>query len=203
MSKKKDPEAKWRTRTWVVDFDDFCDNVIDELDVLQQVKEKYHDFQCTLFTIPSRTSPATIKAAKALGDWVKLAPHGYFHTRGECLAWTDTEAYEKIKLARDIGICEPVFRAPGWLLDANVYDACERLDYVVASHKGYRIPADGRTSRPGEYVYNDVTRRRKGTRAIHGHLTPVSGNYIKDMVEKGTLAFGEKRRFLSCVEAAV
>ena len=138
-----------------------------------------------------------------MGDWIKLAPHGYFHTRGECFAWTDTEAEEKIKRARDAGISERVFRAPGWLLDANIYDACDRLDYVVASHADFRVPDTRRTSRPKEYVYNAVTLRAKGTRGVHGHLTPVSGNYIKDMWEDGRLGFGKRHKFITCLEAAV
>lgn len=199
-------ETKYRNRTYVVDFDDYCDAVVDELEVLKGLRERYPTFVCTLFTIPARTSPSTIQAARELGDWVKLAPHGYFHTRGECLGWSKDEAVRKIEAARSLGIGtmdgEKCFRAPAWLLDADVYDAADDLDVVIASHREFRIPSANRISSPREYVYNDASRRRKGTRAVHGHLTPVAGNYIRDMLEEGKLSFGKKHKFLNIEEAA-
>lgn len=202
-------ETKYRNRTYVVDFDDFCDNTVDELDSLSELKDKYPELVCTLFTIPSRTSPSTIAKAKALGDWVKLAPHGYFHTKGECIAWTDTEAVDKIAAARAMGIDEECFRAPAWLLDDDTYSACGRMGYVLATHREFRIPRSRRTNQIyggggiHEYVYNAPWGRERGTRAVHGHLTPVSGNYIKDMLADGRLAFRNKCKFMTCVDAAV
>lgn len=201
MNKKV--STKYRNRIYVVDFDDFCDATIGELDVLQGLKEKYPTFVCTLFTIPSRTSSSTIEAVRKLGDWIKLAPHGYFHTKGECLGWTEDEAIYKIKLGRDAGLDERCFRAPAWLLDSSIYDACDGMDYVVASHADFRIPYTRRNSAPREYIYNTPIGRLKGTRGVHGHLTPVAGNYIKDMLTDGKLAFGKKHKFITCVEAAV
>ncbi len=180
-----------RKRIFAVDFDDYCDNSMeDTLPVLKRLREKYPNFTCTLFTIPMRTSPGTIAAAKSLGDWVSLAPHGYFHTKGECLAWTPEEAEDKIKIAAEMGIDSPTFRAPAWLLDIDVYRACKKLNYTVASHRNFRIPNTG----AWEYVYNDPAKRAKGVRGVHGHCTPVSGNFIKDMEKDGRLGFGMPRK---------
>lgn len=199
MLKKERPK---KIRNFVVDFDDYCDETLGELRFLKRLKEQYNDFKVTLFTIPhpSRTSDATIAAAKSLGDWVALAPHGWWHTRGECLSWNVAEATEKIQAAAERGIDAPVFRAPAWLLDGDTYLACKELGYAVASHTVYRIP---RTGIP-EYVYNDVTLRAKGTRAVHGHLTPVAGNYIGDLDTGGSLTFGDraKKRTFSFVHEA-
>lgn len=201
MSRKDRPK---KIRTFVVDFDDYCDETLGELRYLTRLKEQYEDFKVTLFTIPhpSRTSDATIAAAKSLGDWISLAPHGWWHSRGECLSWQSAEATEKIQAAAERGIDAPIFRAPAWLLDGEVYKACGELGYAVASHSVYRIPRTGIE----EYVYNDVTLRKKGTRGVHGHITPVAGNYIGDMDANGSLTFGDKakkRDFIFCHEATV
>jgi hypothetical protein len=197
LAKKR---AKKTKRYFVVDFDDYCDSTMaDTIGPLTQLKEQYPLLKVTLFTIPSRTSPQTIAAAEALGDWVALAPHGYFHTRGECLAWSDEEAYKKIKAARDMGLTAPIFRAPGWLLDGDTYIACQKLDISVASHNLFRIPQTG----VPEYVYNLVQGRSKGVRPIHGHVSPVSGNFIRDMIKDGRLSFPVKADFKFCHEATV
>lgn len=171
-------------KTYCVDFDDFCDVTVPELDVLKAVKEKYEGFKVTLFTIPQRTSDASIKHAKELGDWVQLAPHGWRHTRGECLAWSTEEAVEKIREAANRGINAPVFRAPGWLLDGDVYEACQQLGYTVAAHEVYRIPNSG----VAEYIYN-AKDGRKNLVTTHGHMTDCGHGYIKDLHAEGKLEF--------------
>jgi hypothetical protein len=170
-------------KTYCVDFDDFCDTTLDTLDLLEDLKKAHPNFKVTLFTIPQRTSDSSIANAKARGDWLQLAPHGWRHTRGECLAWTCEEAVAKIKDAARRGIDAPVFRAPGWLLDGDVYQACRELGYAVASHSVYRIPNTG----VSEYVYNMF--RKRDLTSIHGHLTDCGFGYIKDMHAKGELHF--------------
>ena len=193
-----------KIRKFVVDFDDYCDATVGELRHLERIKEQYEDFKVTLFTIPhpSRTSDETIQRAKDLGSWISLAPHGWHHTRGECLSWSQEEACDKIQAAAERGIDAPIFRAPAWLLDGNTYLAAKDLDIALATHDTYRLPRTGIR----EYVYNNVQLRLKGTRAIHGHVTPVAGNYITDMDERGALTFGDKkkkREFLFCHEATI
>lgn len=188
---------KYRGRTFVCDFDDFCDATIDELDILRKLKGEYPNFKATLFTIPMRTRKTTINTALGLNighmnKWIQLAPHGWFHTRGECLGWSKDEAVEKIQAAAEMGIDAPVFRAPAWLLDGNTYLACEELGYTIATHEEYRIPSTG----VKEYVYNDVRYRLKGTRGTHGHMTNTSDNYIRDMDKDGRLTFPTTNKFI-------
>lgn len=196
------------SRKYVVDMDDLCDAVMTQehggrFKHLVDELAKWHDhvpsLKITLFTIPRRTSSETVKAVKSLGEWVSLAPHGWEHTRGECLSWTKEEAVEKIKMAREMGIDAPIFRAPAWLLDESVYDACGELDYAVASHSTFRIPGTG----VREYVYNHHMGREKGVIGVHGHLTPVCGNHIYDMLNDGRLSFPSKCNFIHAHEAAI
>lgn len=182
-------------KPFCVEFDDLCDASARRLDLLKDLKEKHPGFQVTLFTIPCRTSAGTIARAKSLGNWVKLAPHGWRHTRGECLAWTDEEARKKIQLARDMGIDYPCFRAPAWLLDGDVYKACDDLRISVASHKMFRLKHTG----VREYVYNMP---RGKFRAVHGHLTNCADNFIDDMLRDGRLSFPENAVFTTPNEMA-
>lgn len=186
-------------KQFVVDFDDLCDNVADNsYEQLTALKERVPTLKVTLFTIPKRVSIATIERFKQL-DWVALAPHGWRHTRGECLAWNVDEAVDKITMAAQMGIDAPVFRAPAWLLDEDVYEACAQLGYVVAAHAQTHVPHD----KVRHYIYNSRTGKKAGVRACHGHLTPVSGNFINDMVEDGRLDLPADATYLYPWEAAV
>ena len=178
------------SRTFCVDFGDLCDVTAHRLKLLEQLKDVHPGFKVTLFTIPERTSLDTIRRAKALGDWVQLAPHGWRHTRGECLAWTDEEARVKIEAAYEKGIDAPVFRAPGWLVDGDVYEACKALNYTVASHKIFRIPDTNAL----EYVWNGRYHRR--LRGVHGHLTKVGDDFIGKRLEEDRYAFPENATFV-------
>jgi len=167
-------------KKFCVDFDDYCDATIDELDPLVRLKEKHSGFKVTLFTIPKRTTCVALDKIVALNErfgrkWIQLAPHGWRHTRGECLHWTDDETVRKLKLAKKMGIDSPVFRAPAWLLDLDVYEGCKRMNYCVASHQTFRV---GHSGVP-EYVYNMP--ETHGVRGVHGHMTPCMDNYIQNM----------------------
>jgi hypothetical protein len=177
---------------YCVDFDDLCDATLDVVEgKIVPLIAKYPNIKVTLFTIPTRTSPRTITKVALLKEWVQMAPHGWRHTRGECLAWSDFEAREKIKLAADMGIDAPTFRAPGWLLDAAVYDACDELGYAVASHREHRIE----DTLVKEYIYNAANFAPLVTK-IHGHLTPVMDNCITDMLRRGELEFPSNAEFV-------
>jgi hypothetical protein len=183
---------------YCVDFDDYCDNVADNtIERLQELKAKYPEFKCTLFTIPRRCSEETIARAKALG-YVALAPHGWRHTRGECLSWSVYEALEKLTLAAKLGCDAPVFRAPAWLLDDAVYTACDALGYVVADHVEHNFASPGQV-----YTYNFHSGHKPGVRCVHGHVTPVAGNYINDMLQDGRLNLAKNSTFLYPWEVAV
>lgn len=162
----------------IVDFDDLCDATVDSLLLLDKLKQAHPALKVTLFAIPARCSAQTIALAKSLdakhgGSWLQLAPHGWRHTRGECLGWGEEEAFIKIKAAADKGIDAPLFKAPAWLLDGDVYATCRRMNYIVYN--------------PGHLGI---------TNYVHGHLTPTTGNYIQDMYKRGELSFSPTQTFL-------
>jgi len=186
-------------KRYTCDFDDFCDATLAEISYLSKLKTLYPSLEVTLFTIPARTSPSTIEEAKLLGPWLQLAPHGWFHTRGECLGWTSEEAEDKILAAKEMGIDAPLFKAPAWLVDDETYKACAKLDYTICTHKDFRVVGVPIK----EFIYNHQDGKVKRVRAVHGHLTPVSGNYIVDMIKAGQLTFHDDATFLRLQDAAV
>ena len=185
--------------TYCVDMDDLCDNVAHRLDLLLEIKAKHPAFVATLFTIPLRTSDATIAKYKEY-SWLALAPHGWHHTRGECLTWTGYEAEAKITEARQRGIDAPIFRAPAWLINRATYETCRDMGIAVADHKNSYLHVQGTKV----YRYNDPIHRRPKIRTTHGHLTNCAvDNFIEDMVEEGRLSFATKAEFIFPWEATV
>ena len=184
--------------TYVVDFDDLCDEVAARtLAQLEMVKEKYPEFKCTLFTIPDRTSDETIAKYKVY-PWIKLAPHGWRHTRGECLTWPYHEAEEKILLAKKRGIDAPAFRAPAWFINRATYEVCRDHAITVCDHKDNYLKVVGTLV----YRYNDPAWRKPKIRPIHGHLTECAvDNYIGEMMVDGRLTFAKGCQFLYPWEA--
>lgn len=182
-----------------LDFDDYCDATAPELAKLDELKVKCPNLVVTLFTIPKRTSQAAIDEARSR-DWIHLAPHGWRHTRGECLSWTQYEASDKINLAASMGIDTPIFKAPAWLIDGEVYKACADLSYSIASHTTFRL----KHTRVPEYIYNLRIPGHKWYGAVHGHLTntPAVTNYIDNMLNRGELNFHADTKFLTCTELA-
>lgn len=179
--------------TYVVEFDDLCDNVADRsLEHLLAIKEKYPPFVCTLFTIPNRTSDANIARFRA-HPWIALAPHGWHHTRGECLHWPYHEAETKILGARTRGIDAPAFRAPAWLINRATYEVCRDNDITICDHLDQFLKViDTKV-----YRYNDPIWRRPKIRPVHGHLTDCAvDNFIGDMDKDGRLTFASKSEFI-------
>lgn len=187
--------------TYCVDFDDLCDEVADRsIGALQQVKDRVPDFKAVLFTIPNRTSDTTIAKYKKFDEWLKLAPHGWEHTRGECLAWPHHEALSKLTQARERGIDAPAFRAPAWLINRACYEVCHDLNLTVCDHKNFYLAVSGVSI----YCYNDLYGRQAKTRAVHGHLTQCNvDNFIEDMLKDGRLTFHQKTTFAYPWEVAV
>lgn len=194
---------------YVCDFDDLTADNVHKLEVLLPLREKFPDFKVTLFTIPNRMTDAAIDKVKAMGDWLALAPHGWEHTRGECLSWNVAEAKDKIKAAQDMGIDAKIFRAPAWLINGPTYAACDDLGLHVAAHRDYFRSSAGKTEDGVEwncvpqYIYNMPSGRKAGVRACHGHITPVADNHILDMATDGRLSFPDKATFIFPWEASV
>lgn len=185
--------------TYCVEFDDLFDGVAERsLEYLLAVKKKYPSFVCTLFTIPARTSDETIAKFKA-HPWIALAPHGWRHTRGECLTWPKHEAAAKILDARKRGIDAPAFRAPAWLINRATYEVCRDNNLTVCDHKDDYLKVAG----TWVYRYNDPIWKTSKVRAIHGHLTDcATDNFIVDMNKDGRLTFAKEATFIFPWDAA-
>lgn len=185
--------------TYCVEFDDLYDGVADRaLARLQEVKEKYPAFVCTLFTIPARTSDETIAKYKQY-PWIALAPHGWRHTRGECLTWPFHEAEAKILQARGRGIDAPAFRAPAWFMNRATYEVCRDNNITVCDHKDEYL----KVNNTWVYRYNDPVWKIPKVRSIHGHLTDCAvDNFIEDMAKDGRLTFAKESSFIFPWDAA-
>ena len=111
----------------------------------------------------------------------------YFEVEGK----TIDEALEKIQLSKDRGIDAPAFRAPGWLIDEAVYDACTQLNYTICDHKEHHVPYPNARI----YTYNWYLGKHKRVRGVHGHMTPVMDNEIIKMLNDGRLTFKQDAQF--------
>jgi hypothetical protein len=186
-------------RTYCVDFDDLYDGVADRsLDILQGLKDRYPGFRATLFTIPNRTSEATIEKFKP-HTWLALAPHGWHHTRGECLTWAFPEAFDKLTRARDKGIDAPAFRAPAWFINRTTYEACRDLNLTICDHSDNYL----HVPHTQVYRYNDPAFRAPKVESVHGHLTQCAvDNFIGDMLADERLSFANESKFVYPWQAA-
>ena len=116
----------------VFDVDDFCDqyNCLDEL---KQLKERYPDFKCSLFTIPAKTSKVLLEEAKSLG-FIELCPHGITHEPNEEMKKVTgaqlADSFNKL----DYKLYERGFRPPGWFLHSGVIEACNAHKFWLAMH---------------------------------------------------------------------
>jgi predicted deacetylase len=184
-----------KAKALVMDFDDLCDATREKLTHVQRLKAAMPNLKVTLFTIPTRTSPETIAAAKELGEWITLGMHGWRHTLGECWSWTAAEARDKMQRAFDAGIDGKVFRAPKWVIDAETYLAAKELGWVIADHKDFRILGSGCRV----YTYNRPLRDLPYIR-VHGHLPNVSDNGIEEHFSE--FVFPPERDFLTIQDVA-
>lgn len=180
-------------RNYCVDFDDLCDEVAERsLAILLGLKAKYPEFKATLFVIPNRTSDSNIAEFRQ-HEWIALAPHGWHHTRGECLTWAYHEALAKLKLAYQKGIRAPAFRAPAWLINRATYEACRDMGLTICDHSENYL----HVPHTQVYRYNDPAFRAPKTEPIHGHLTNTTAvdNFIEDMEADGRLSFADGSKF--------
>lgn len=121
----------------VFDIDDFCDdwNCLPELD---RLKERYPDFRCTLFTIPTRTSRGLLMRAVER-DWIEVAVHGVSHDPNQELNHMSAEQLEiemESVFASDVGqYYTRGFRPPGWAISRQHCDVLTRLGFWVALHQ--------------------------------------------------------------------
>lgn len=123
----------------VLDLDDFVQNPANNcLDFLMDLKLRYPKFKVTLFGIPFYKDRYQYDffemVNKAFGDWIQIGIHGWKHNSvKECEKWNYDTAYQRIKVARDIGCFVPVFKAPGWNYSNPTYKVCNKLDVIVCT----------------------------------------------------------------------
>lgn len=152
----------------VVDIDDFSDTVAPwALPLLDHLHaESGGRFRATLFTIPARTSPNTLRAA-ANRPWLELAVHGWTHDGPECADWTQARTQEVLAAALAAGLehnaeeslFHCVFKAPHWIASLGTYVALAQAGWTIADHprntltiplglRRYVLSPDHRIGRP-------------------------------------------------------
>lgn len=155
----------------VVDFDDFALDA-SRLDLLELLREANPLFRCTLFAIPAR---GTDEFWSSVPDWCQLAVHGYAHSERECEHWSYDEALS-VMLSRPPGFVEG-FKAPGWQISDETYDAIVDLDWWVADHwdNDERRPIGIRA-----HVISRAAGAGQDPDHWHGHIPNVCGNGIEE-----------------------
>ena len=146
----------------VFDLDDLCDD-FDPWDKLHELKAEHPGLKVTLFAIPARCSDELLARYRAL-DWVELGTHGYHHSSGECAVWGYDETMEKLEELEELG-WPKLFKAPGWLLNEEVYKALHFRGYTVADHavhawQSLALPVK-------RYTFNLP---RKAIKNVHAHV---------------------------------
>jgi calcineurin-like phosphoesterase family protein len=178
----------------IVDLDDLCD-MWNPYDMLLTLKENDPSFKVTLFTIPKKCSPKLLKRYNANKSWVELAMHGWWHTTGETLSWTEDECREKMRRAEEMGIDGRGFKAPKWIISDTVRKVAREEGWYISDHKSNRF----RPRVEGERVYiTDLRLRDSKEVRLHGHTHNVTGNGIEESFNKFLLPRGKfEYRFIS------
>lgn len=154
----------------VFDLDDLCDQY-DPYDLLMKWKDTHQAGKMTLFAIPRRCSDKLVRKYLDM-DWVQLAMHGWWHTLGECLYWTEEDAREKFNMASNRGFIHG-FKAPKWVITGEVYRAAKESGWWVADH--VRNESIYWRSGVPVYIYN----QNKDVVSAHGHTWNTSGNGLE------------------------
>ena len=113
----------------IVDFDDFTERD-NQLGLLAMLKEANPAFRCTLFAIPALGSD---EFWDSVPEWCELAMHGWWHPHPrEAEHWTYEDACDVLsaKPAR----FEKGFKAPGWQISDDTYQAIIDMGFWVADH---------------------------------------------------------------------
>jgi hypothetical protein len=167
----------------IFDSDDLYEGH-DRLDLLFRLRAINPLFRMTAFAIPSKCPRAYLNR---LPDWIEVVPHGWLHgdpgsDGGECRDWTYDQMVQVIDQLEKNPRWKRGFKAPGWIISDECYEALEDSDWWVA-----------------DQPYND-DRRPEGLRVhrlgdgdhIHCHIQNVCGNGLEEtwdyLVERVTNA---------------
>jgi hypothetical protein len=156
----------------VVDFDDFHENH-HHLDLLEALRDANPSFRCTLFAIPALGSA---EFWHSVPDWCELAVHGWEHPDPyEAMRWSYDEATDVLLSVPDRFV--EGFKAPGWQISLDTYQALADADWWVADH----WENDGR--RPHgirAHVISPAAGAGMDPDHWHGHIGNVCGNGIQE-----------------------
>lgn len=104
---------------------------------LVPIKEAVPDFRVTAYAIPNRLGP--VHQLKEKYPWVTFAQHGWEHPHFECCTWTYEDAEKYLRLAREMGYA-PLFKAPNWVTDVELEQACKEAGVVLHHHHQNYLP---------------------------------------------------------------
>ena len=173
----------------IFDFDDHHPGN-DAMPYMERLKEINPAFKVTLFAVPGLGDDAYWDDHP---DWVELAVHGWLHPDPyECVNWSKARMLECM-MSRPSAFVKG-FKAPGWQINENIYEALVEIDWWVADQhlEDHRRPQGLRT-----YFYED------GDDRWHGHVQNVCDNGIEETWEELVAKVGEAETFLFCSEALI
>ncbi len=177
------------------DLDDFCEDArsLADLRRLDELRAVIPTFKATLFTIGGRCSKGFIADIKASRPYLDLVPHGWKHyTNRECESVTKDQCIAILQWSRDVGLTTRGFKAPGWQISDDCYQALLEEGYWVADMRyndarrpfelnSYCLDSDGGPSA----VIRMTNRLSDGWRIrqcieierhIHGHIGHLNGH---------------------------
>lgn len=178
----------------IFDSDDLTED--SDLGPLHALKQANPAFKLTCFAIPTRCSR---EFTGGLPDWIEVAWHGWEHgdpptDGGECKEWTRAQMADVLLAleARDQG--ERLFKAPGWQLSDDCYQALAGFDWMLADqpYNDERRPRGLATHRLGD-----------GDPHIHTHLTDVCGNGLAERYDEWEALVRAATEFRFVSEACV
>lgn len=179
----------------VLNLDDFAQNPANNcIADLMDLKIKYPKLKVTLFAIPffqgHDNSPFFHMIKEKFGDWIELAIHGWKHENSmECAHWNHHTAYRLLFKAYEMGCFVKGFKAPGWQISREAYQALDELGFWVADQTSSEYTEKGVLNvdrRPPTLKVYSVEHQW----IVHGHtwdvnnLDPPYRNGIRQIVEE-------------------
>lgn len=139
------------------------------LDLLVQLKEANPAFKMTAFAIPGLCSERFLSS---LPDWIELAVHGWMHPHPhEASTWSRSLTEEIMNLPIVSEYFTPGFKAPGWQISDDTYEALADAGWWVADqpYNDHRRPLGLLTHRLGDGDH------------LHTHIQDTQGNGLSEM----------------------
>ncbi len=157
----------------IFDVDDYCDRHASVINDLDQLKDTYPNFRCTLFTIPEETCPRTLAHATTR-PWIEVAYHGMTHSPNEELKELSTERLRSglLYYMKSYPQFTHGFRPPGWYIKPDQVKMLADLGMWTAIHYRDRETL-GQLAHRGYYACGDRWPY------WHGHTHNVCNNWVR------------------------